>query len=118
MVERNGYAQAVKVGDTVYASGQVVHDHNGKIVGKGEMEAQMRQAHSNIHKVLAQYGATMDNIVDETLFVTDMDSAFAAAIKCRNEVFFGAPIVASTIVQIQHLAFPELMIEIKYVAKI
>jgi 2-iminobutanoate/2-iminopropanoate deaminase len=31
----------------------------------------------------------MDNIVDETLFVTDLDSAFAAAIKCRNEVFFG-----------------------------
>ena len=45
------------------------------------------QAHSNIHKVLAQYGATMDNIVDETLFVTDMDSAFAAAIKCRMKYF-------------------------------
>jgi 2-iminobutanoate/2-iminopropanoate deaminase len=103
-----GYSQAVKVGDTIYVSGQVAHDDNGKIVGKGEMEAQMRQAYSNIHKVLAQYGATMDNIVDETLFVTDMDSAFAAAIKCR----------ASTIVQIQRLAFPDLMIEIKCVAKI
>jgi enamine deaminase RidA (YjgF/YER057c/UK114 family) len=113
-----GYSQAVKVGDTIYVSGQVAHDDNGKIVGKGEMEAQMRQAYSNIHKVLAQYGATMDNIVDETLFVTDMDSAFAAAIKCRNEVFFGAPVVASTIVQIQRLAFPDLMIEIKCVAKI
>jgi enamine deaminase RidA (YjgF/YER057c/UK114 family) len=113
-----GYSQAVKVGDTIYVSGQVAHNDNGKIVGKGEMEAQMRQAYSNIHKVLAQYGATMDNIVDETLFVTDMDSAFAEAIKCRNEVFFGAPVVASTIVQIQRLAFPDLMIEIKCVAKI
>ena len=100
-----GYSQAVKVGDTIYVSGQVAHDDNGKIVGKGEMQAQMRQAYSNIHKVLAQYGATMDNIVDETLFVTDMDSAFAAAIKCTNEVFFGAPVVASTIVQIQRLHF-------------
>jgi enamine deaminase RidA (YjgF/YER057c/UK114 family) len=106
LAERNGYAQAVKVGDTIYASGQVVHDDNGKIVGKGEMEAQMRQAHSNIHKVLVQYGATMDNIVDETLFVTGMDSAFAAAIKCREDVFLCAPVVASTIVQIQRLAFP------------
>jgi 2-iminobutanoate/2-iminopropanoate deaminase len=113
-----GYSQAAKIGDTIYVSDQVAHDDNGKIVGKGEMEAQMRQAYSNIHKVLAQYGATMDNIVDETLFVTDMDSAFAAAIKCRNEVFFGAPVVASTIVQIQRLAFPDLMIEIKCVAKI
>ena len=37
----------------------------------------MRQAYANIEKVLEQYGATMDNIVDEVLFVTDMDTAFA-----------------------------------------
>jgi enamine deaminase RidA (YjgF/YER057c/UK114 family) len=68
----------------------------------------MRQAYTNIQKVLAQYGATMDNVVDEVLFVTDMDTAFAAAVKCRREVFSGTPVVASTIVQIQRLAFPEL----------
>jgi enamine deaminase RidA (YjgF/YER057c/UK114 family) len=39
----------------------------------------MNQAYINIQKVLAQYGATMDSIVDEILFVTDMDVAFAAA---------------------------------------
>jgi len=72
-----GYSQAVKVGDTIYVSGQVAHDDNSKIVGSGYMEAQMRQAYSNIHKVLAQYGATMDNIVDEILFTTDMDSLFS-----------------------------------------
>jgi 2-iminobutanoate/2-iminopropanoate deaminase len=113
-----GYAQAVKVGDTIYVSGQVSHDDGGNIVGQGDMEAQMRQAYANIRKVLSQYGATMDNIVDEILFVTDMNNAFAAAVKCRNEVFFGSPVVASTIVQIQRLAFPELMIEIKCVAKV
>ncbi len=113
-----GYSQVVKVGDTIYVSGQVAHDDNGKIVSKGEMEAQMRQAYSNIRKVLAQYGATMDNIVEEILFVTDMNTAFTAAVKCREDVFFGAPVVASTIVQVQRLAFPELMIEIKCVAKV
>jgi enamine deaminase RidA (YjgF/YER057c/UK114 family) len=90
----------------------------GNIVGFGDMEAQMRQVYTNIRKVLAQYGATMDNIVDEILFVTDMDMAFAAAVKCRQEIFFGTPVVASTIVQIQRLAFPELMIEIRCVAKV
>jgi 2-iminobutanoate/2-iminopropanoate deaminase len=113
-----GYSQAVKVGDTIYVSGQVSHDDRGSIVGSGDMDAQMRQAYSNIQKVLAQYGATMDNIVDETLFVTDMNTAFAAAVKCREDIFFGTPVVASTIVQIQRLAFPELMIEIKCVAKV
>jgi 2-iminobutanoate/2-iminopropanoate deaminase len=113
-----GYAQAVKVGDTIYLSGQVSHDDRGNIVGLRNMEAQMRQAYNNIQKVLAQYGATMDNVVDEVLFVTDMDTAFAAAVKCRREVFSGTPVVASTIVQIQRLAFPEFMIEIRCVAKL
>ena len=113
-----GYAQAVKVGDTIYVSGQVSHDETGKIVGAGDMEAQMRQAYANIKKILAHYGATIDNIVDEILFVTDMDKAFAAAVKCRNDIFSGTPSVASTIVQIQRLGFPELMIEIRCVAKV
>jgi enamine deaminase RidA (YjgF/YER057c/UK114 family) len=113
-----GYAQAVKVGDTIYVSGQVSHDDKGDIVGRGDMEVQMRQAYANIQNVLAQYGVTMENIVDETLFVTDVDAAFAAAVKCRQDVFSGTPVVASTIVQIQRLAFPELMIEIRCVVKV
>jgi 2-iminobutanoate/2-iminopropanoate deaminase len=112
-----GYAQAVKLGDTIYLSGQVSHDDRRNIVGLRDMETQMRQAYANIQKVLAQYGATMDNVVD-VLFVTDMDTAFAAAVKCRQEVFSGTPVVATTIVQIQRLAFPELLIEIRCVAKL
>jgi 2-iminobutanoate/2-iminopropanoate deaminase len=113
-----GYSQAVKVGDTIYLSGQVSHDDRGNIVGLGDMEAQMRQAWANVDKMLAQYGATIENIVDEVLFVTDMEAAFAAAVKIRPELFRGRPLVASTIVQIQRLAFPELMIEIKCIAKV
>ena len=113
-----GYAQSVKVEDTIYVSGQVSHDETGKIVGRGDMEAQMRQAYINIQKVLAQYGATMNNIIDETLFVTDMDAAFSAAVKCRENVFSGIPVVASTIVQIQRLAFPDLLIEIRCIARV
>ena len=113
-----GYSQAVKVGDTVHLSGQVSHDDEGNIVGRGDMEVQMRQAYANVEKVLLQYGATIDNIVDEVLFVTDMDAAYAARVKCRQEVFSGNLAVASTIVEIQRLAFPELMVEIRCVAKV
>jgi 2-iminobutanoate/2-iminopropanoate deaminase len=113
-----GYSQAVKVDNTIYVSGQVSHDDNGNIVGQGNMEVQMRQAYTNIQKVLVQYGATMDNIVDEVLFVTDMDAAFAARVKCKQEVFSGNPVLTSTIVQIQRLAFPELMVEIRCICKV
>ncbi len=112
------YSQAVKVGDTIYLSGQVSHDEKGDIVGIGDMEAQMQQCYANVQKVLAQYGATMDNVVDEVLFVTDMETAYAAAVKRRQEVFSGTAVVASTIVEIAKLGFPELMIEIKCVAKV
>jgi 2-iminobutanoate/2-iminopropanoate deaminase len=113
-----GYSQAVKVGDTIYLSGQVSHDDKGNIIGIGDMEMQMLQAYANVQQVLSQYGATMANIVDEVIFVTDIEAAFAAGVKCRQAIFAGTPAVASTIVQIQRLAFPEFMIEIKCVAKV
>jgi 2-iminobutanoate/2-iminopropanoate deaminase len=113
-----GYAQAVKVGDTIYLAGQVSHDEKGATVGKGNMEAQMRQAYANVGRVLALYGATLENVVDEILFVTDMESAFAAAVRCRKEIFGGSPVLGSTIVQIQRLGFPDFLIEIRCVARV
>ena len=113
-----GYSQAVKVGDTIYLSGQVSHDDKGNVLGVGNMEVQMRAAYANVGKVLAQYGASMDNVVDEMLFVTDMDAAFAARVKMKQEVFSGSPVLGSTIVQIQRLAFPQLMIEIRCIARV
>ncbi len=113
-----GYSQAVKVGDTIYLSGQVSHDDKGNVLGEGNMEVQMRAAYANVEKVLAQYGASMDNVVDEILFVTDMDAAFAARVKMKQEVYSGSPILGSTIVQIQRLAFPQLMIEIRCIARV
>jgi len=112
-----GYSQAVKVGDTIYVSGQVSHDDKGNILGEGDMEVQMRAAYANVEKVLAQYGLTMDNIVDEILFVTDMDTAYAARVKMKQEVFSDSPVLASTIVQIQRLGSQQ-MIEIRCIAKV
>lgn len=113
-----GYAQAVRVGDTIYVAGQVGHDDAGEIIGEGDMEAQMRQAYRNAIKVLADLGATLDHVVDEILFVTDMEAAFSARVKMKDEMFGGRPNLASTIVQIQRLAMPPLMVEIRLVAKI
>ena len=113
-----GYSQAVKVGDTIFMAGQVSHDDRGNILGEGDMTVQMRVAYANIEKVLDQYGATMENLVDEVLYVTDMEAAFDAAVKIRRDVFSGFPQVASTIIEVKRLAFPQLMIEIKAIAKV
>jgi 2-iminobutanoate/2-iminopropanoate deaminase len=116
--EQYGYAQAVKVGDTIYLSGQVSHDDAGNVMGVDDMEIQMRSAYGNIAKVLAQYDATMENLVEETLYVLDMEAAFDARVKMKDEVFSGQPLVASTIVQIDRLAFPEFLVEIRCIARV
>lgn len=115
--EEFGFAQAIKVGDTIMLSGQVSVDHD-RVVGQGDMAAQIRQAYVNIQQVLAHYQATMDNVIEEVLYVTDMDAAMAAMPQCRREVYGEKPVLAGTIVQVARLALPELLIEIKCVAKV
>ncbi|HWR16790.1 MAG TPA: Rid family hydrolase [Terriglobales bacterium] len=128
--EQYGYAQAIKVGDTIYISGQLSHDDQGnmvapapldgtgRIVDHSNMEAQMRQAYANAKKILHQFGATLENVVEEVLYVTDMERAFGVAGIVRKEAY-GAnkPAVASTILVTPRLALPNQLIEIKLVAK-
>ena len=125
-----GYAQAVKVGDTIYLSGQLSHDETGKMVAPapldgdnrildhGNMGVQMARSYANAQRVLAQYGATLDNVVEEILFVTYMDAAFSVAGGVREKAYGGRPVVTSTIVVTPRLAFPDQLIEVKLTAKV
>ena len=126
-----GYAQAVKVDDTIYVSGQLSHDEQGNMVGAAplddsgrirdhsNMETQMRQTYVNAKKILSQFGATLDNVVEEVLYVTDMNTAFAVAGPVRKEMYGSKkPAVASTILETPRLALPTQLIEIKFIAKL
>lgn len=126
-----GYAQAVKVGDTIYISGQLSHDDKGNFVGPAplddqgrigdhsNMEIQMRQTYANAKKLLEQYGATLDNVVEEVLYVTNMKAAFAVAGPVRKEAYGSdKPDVASTILVTPRLALPPQLIEIKFIARV
>ena len=66
--------------------------------------------------MLAKFGATPADIVDETLFVTDIMAAATVALEVRGEVYGPDFDVASTLVQIAALGTPDLMIEIKCTA--
>ena len=117
-----GYAQAVKVDDTIYISGQLSHDDDaGNTIGAAppDMEAQMRQTYVNAKRVLGEFGATLDDVVEEVIYVTDMDKAFAAAGPVRKEAYGSRkPAVASTILGTPRLALPWQLIEVKFVAKL
>jgi enamine deaminase RidA (YjgF/YER057c/UK114 family) len=113
-----GESAAIKTGDSIYVSGQMGYDETGKIVGVGDLEAQMRQSYANVKKVLGYYNVGMDRIVEEVIYVTDMKAALTAAAKVRAEAYSGSTLVASTIVQVTRLAVPDTLVEIRAMAKV
>ena len=117
MEEAWGFAEGVKVGDTVYVSGQTGYDENFQIA-VGDMDAQMRQAYATIAVVLDRLGASMADVVDETLFVTDVMAAATCGLSVRTEAYGGPPWVASTLVEVQALGSPDMMVEIKCQARV
>jgi len=110
-------AQGVQVGNILYLSGQVGMDADGK--ASGDITEQATLAYKNIKEVLAEFGATMDNIVDETVFITDMKelmSNISGVYGARAKAYGRPPEVSQTVVQVVSLVQPELKIEIKCIA--
>jgi enamine deaminase RidA (YjgF/YER057c/UK114 family) len=109
-----GYAQAVKKGSTVWISGQLGHDEKG-VLATG-MEAQAVQTYANIDRLLKAYGMTMNDVVEEVLYVTDMASAFEVRKNYGRQFYTDPKSIASTIVQVTALALSGQFIEVKIVA--
>ena len=124
-----GYAQAIKVGNMIYVSGQLSHDDKGAMIAPAALDdagkpadfsmmaEQMRVTYANAATILAKFGATLDDVVEETLYVLDVDQAFAIAGKVRKEAYAKArPQCASNLIGISRLAFPEQLVEIVFKA--
>jgi reactive intermediate/imine deaminase len=111
-----GYSHIAEAsgGRTIYIAGQVALDKSGKIVGKGDFAAQATQVFENLKLALAAVGATFDNVVKVTTFVTDM-SQMQTLREIRGK-YYGKMAPASTLVEISKLANPDLLIEIEAVA--
>ena len=107
-------SQAVQVGDTVYVSGQGPLDPEGHIVGIDDMAAQSRQVFANLRTVLASAGATIDDVVKITGFITDT-SRYAEYSAARAEAFPNN-IPASSTVTVADLVLPGMLVEVEAVA--
>jgi enamine deaminase RidA (YjgF/YER057c/UK114 family) len=124
-----GYAQAVRVGNTIHVAGQLSHDDDGNFVGPAtpasssgkvdasNMEVQMRTTYANAAKILARFGAGLQDVVEEVLYVLDMDAAVAVAGTVRKAAYgTDSPQCVSTIAQVTRLALSEQLIEISFTA--
>src|SRR3954467_9707550 len=67
----------------VYLAGQMAREPGGAIIGIGDMRAQIRKTCENIGKGLENAGATFDDVVRATTYVTDIEEYY----RCSDERF-------------------------------
>jgi reactive intermediate/imine deaminase len=96
------FSNAVRCGNTIYVAGQLPIDADGNTVGPGDVRAQTRQVLDNIRALLDAAGATLDDVLETTIYLTDI-----AAHGAVNDVyveFFPARFPARTTVEVSALA--------------
>jgi len=83
------YSQAVRAGDTVYLSGQIPLDPASGELVTGAIEVQARRVFDNLAAVAAAAGATLDDAVRVTIYLTDLGDF--AAVNAVMAAYFREP---------------------------
>ena len=113
------FSQGVQVGNVLTMAGQIAVDDNGNT--PDDFKSQMILCYENILKILDHFGGTLENVVDETWFVTDIDECMenVSEIFAEREKIYGCkPEVSQTLIGVNALVQPNLKIEIKCIAHI
>lgn len=100
---------------TIFISGQIGLDAQGNI--REGLRAQTIQVFENLKIALAAVGATFENVVKVTTLIVNYKPEDRAILReIRSQYFDAQHPPASTLIGVQALAFPELLIEIEAVA--
>jgi enamine deaminase RidA (YjgF/YER057c/UK114 family) len=108
-----GYSRAVAAGDFIFVSGctSIV---DGEVAHEGDMARQAEQAILIAGEALAGLGASLADVVQTRLYVTDISRWQEAA--QAHKLAFGDVAPAATMVQVAGLIDPRLLVEVEIVA--
>ena len=102
-----GYSHAWETqgGKTLYLSGQVALDKDGRVVGKGDLTAQFRQVCENLKALLLARGGQLNDIVKLTIYVLSKAEykAKSREIGAVYREYFGRHFPAMTLVEVRGL---------------
>ena len=119
---RNGpyadfFSQGVQTGNILTLAGQLGDDIEGNV--PNDLQGQMENCYKNIENVLKEFNATLDNIIDETWFVTDIEECMTNVgeiFDSREKIYGCKPEVSQTLIGVSALVDPKYKIEIKCIA--
>lgn len=116
LVPPAGYSHVVEAsgGRTLYVSGQIAVDRTGAVVGAGDLRAQTQRVFENLQAALAAAGATLEDVVKITVFMTDVSQV--ATFREVRDRYLRQRAPASSLVEVSRLVRPELLIEVEAVA--
>ena len=110
------HAVIAEGGKTVYLSGQLGCDEDGKIVGPS-LADQLAQAHANIKKLLTEVGATAADMVRLNTYVADYHQEDApVGAEANLKLFDGAMPASATLLGVQSLFAPDCRCEVEATA--
>jgi 2-iminobutanoate/2-iminopropanoate deaminase len=112
-----GYSQAILVDKTLYVSGTLPVDSNGRLVAPGDMAGQMRAVYDNIRRTLEANGASFEFVVKETVYTTDMDALLKAA-DLRFDYYGKEHLPAISWVEVRRLADPGFLVMVDVVVEL
>jgi reactive intermediate/imine deaminase len=95
------YSQAVRVGDTVYVSGQIPLDPATGTLVSGDIEAETRRVLENVQAIVQAAGGTLAQVVKVTIFLTDL--AHFAVVNQLMAAYFSEPYPARATVGVAAL---------------
>lgn len=106
---------------TVYIAGQGAFDHEMRLVGEGDYYAQTLRAFRNLAAALEAAGARPSDVVSSTMYVKNLDpEALEQFGRAMSDALDGEafPPNASTMVGVQALALPDMLVEVSAIAVI
>lgn len=112
-VQANEISGAVR---TIFCAGQASVDHDGRPLHAGDLPRQLHLALDNLKKVLEAADAGMRHVVRLNYYTTDVQGLFGAWGTLVERLSLAECQPASTVLGVQALAYPELLVEIEATA--